>query len=347
MSPARLSFVMGKGGVGRTTIATALAALHASRGERVLLVNSRMDRGTSRRLRKIAEPSERHAARGAAEEAGSRGAPATAAPAPILAPAQSATATPAFETLEVDEREVVDEIVHRLLKLGPMTHAVLRHPAYVSFTEIVPGIRELGLLNRLVEIRENRAHQFDRIVFDAPATGHGLHFLEAPDKASGLLVGRLKSRADAIRSLLRDPEATEVILVVLPEEVPVRETIELAGRLRAQGFPFERVIVNRWMPRVFVDPALTQVLDRLAADPTARDRLSRAIAHRSRIDVEQAVGALELVREERREAERGLQELQSLDAAVTLVPLIPDPVTRLTAVALALDSTKVGREVLQ
>jgi anion-transporting ArsA/GET3 family ATPase len=300
----RIAFVMGKGGVGRTTVATALATDFAESGERVLLIGSRLDREVALRLRRAARSEELPAAR--------------------------------FEMMNVDEREVVNGIMRRLLKLGPMSEAVIRHPAYVSFTDIAPGIRELGLLNLLYERRASTSSPVDRIVFDAPATGHGLHFLEAPDKASRLLVGILKDRVDAIRAMLHDRAQCEVILVVVPQEVPVRETIELASRLRAQGFPLDNIVVNRWMPRVFADPRVAALLDRLAAEAPARATLSKAVAERSRIDVDQAVGALELVRAERVEAEARLSEILALETKVSLVPTLPNPETRLLGVARAL-----------
>lgn len=301
--PARVTFVLGKGGVGRTTVACALAVDWAVKGSRVLLVAPKGGSELADRIREEAA----HASFG-----------------------------DRLDVLQVRERDLVDDAVRRVTRLGPMAEVAFRHPAYESFMEIVPGARELALLNLVHERRSSGGSSYDRIVIDGPATGHGLHFLEAPDKASRLLVGKLKDRADSLRAMLRDPAACEVVLVTLPQEMPVRETLELAERLRAEGFPVDNLVVNRWMPRIFGDPGASALLDRLAADAPARERLGRAIAARSRIDVEPALAAFGVLREERREAEARLADLRRLSVKIALVPVLPDPEGRLPAVAAAL-----------
>lgn len=306
---ARVSFVLGKGGVGRTTVASALAVDFAVRGERTLLIGPKGPRELAERIRDEA----------ARADVGDR-----------------------LDVLQVAERDLVDDAVLRVTKIGPMAQVAFRHPAYESFIEIVPGVRELALLNLVYE--RHVEGRYARIVIDGPATGHGLHFLEAPDKASRLLVGKLKERADRLGALLRDPAKTEIVLVTLPQEIPVRETMDLARRLRDGGFPIDNLVVNRWMPSLFADREASELLDRLAADAPARERLAKAIAARSRIDVAQAVDALRLVRDERREAEARLAEIRRTDAKISVVPLLPDSADRLRKVAGALRRTLSAEE---
>src|SRR5258706_107184 len=72
----------------------------------------------------------------------------------------------------------------------------------------------------------------DVIVVDAPAAGHAVTFLLSP---KGLLdavrVGPVLTQAVEVTEMLADPERTQVMLVTLPEETPVNETVETAETL--------------------------------------------------------------------------------------------------------------------
>jgi anion-transporting ArsA/GET3 family ATPase len=173
-------------------------------------------------------------------------------------------------------------------------------------------------------------------VLDAPATGHGVHFLEAPEKTTNLLVGKLKERALEIKRGLEDPALTEIVIVTVPEEMPVRETLELAAALRRHAFPVDNVVVNRWLPPVFDDPGSAEVLARFASDAAARRALGRAIAHRTRIDAEEWFSAVSLLRREREENLRHLGDLRGIGAKVSLVPYLGEGERRLEAFARAM-----------
>ena len=181
--------------------------------------------------------------------------------------------------------------------------------------EIVPGVREMAVLHELAKLREEGP--YDRIVLDAPATGHGIHFLEAPAKSARILAGPLKSRAEALHAMLQDPGATDVVLVTLAEETPVREAHELAETLRRDGFALDNVVVNKWLPRVFEDDEGRRALASLPpTDPWA--------------------AAMRLVAAQREEGDAHLEELRALDAKLAIVPLIPDSSRRLVKVAEAM-----------
>lgn len=296
-SQGKLTVVLGKGGVGRTTVAAALALERARAGERVLLTSVSDTAELERRL---------------AHEGGPR--------------------PPDLELVELDAAALVDDLVRRALKLGPITEALLRHPGYESFVAIVPGARELAVLDRVHAARGDH----DRVILDGPATGHGLHFLEAPKRAEGLLVGRFKEHVTALREALQDPARTDLVLVTLPEETPVRETNELAAQLRRDGFVVDNVVVNKWLPEVFEDAGARAVLDALNGDPEARNGLQRAVARHSRIDVEDWLRAVNLLRGQHDEHRQHLGELDAGKAKVSVVPLVPRTEGRLEAVATAL-----------
>ncbi|HWG90209.1 MAG TPA: ArsA family ATPase [Candidatus Thermoplasmatota archaeon] len=309
MAGPRLSILLGKGGVGRTTVATALAAGLASQGKRVLLLGAVSNADVEARLR--------NEARGIQLQG-------------------------RLEFREVNSRALVDELARTILAMGPMTDFILKHPAYDSMVGIMPGVHELALLNLLYNLQ--KGNEFDHIILDGPATGHGLHFLEAPEKSSPIMAGKLRERAEAIRAMLQDPAATEMIVVTTAEEMPVRETLELAAAIRRGGFHLEHVVVNRWLPAVLDHPGAARVLRSLAEDEAQRAKLSRSIAHKSRINVDQLVTALTLVKGQRDEALEHRGTLESLQVPLSIVPLIPDPEGRLMKVwdALALKPREVG-----
>ncbi|MHB8604290.1 MAG: ArsA family ATPase [Thermoplasmatota archaeon] len=294
----RISLVLGKGGVGKTTVAAALAARFAAGGDRVLLAS----------LTATAELARRIEREGAGIDTGGR-----------------------LELLEVAPRALVDDLVRRVTRLGPIADMVVASPAYESLVEISPGVREMAIFNRLFEIAARGT--YDRIVLDGPATGHGVNFLEAPKKTAAMLVGALKQRAEAIEAMLRDPGATEVVLVTLPEETPVRETVELAAKLAATGLAIDNIVVNKWFPRVFEDAGPRHVLAALEEDVDTRKRLGRAIAHRSRIDVDEWLAALDVVRGEREESVVHTKTLAALGAKLAIVLYVPGREGRLARVA--------------
>jgi anion-transporting ArsA/GET3 family ATPase len=176
-------------------------------------------------------------------------------------------------------------------------------------------------------------------VLDAPATGHGIHFLEAPAKGARILAGPLKERAEHLGAMLKDPAVTDVVIVTLPEEMPVRETVELARTLQAQGFPLDNVVVNRWLPPVFADEASRRVLETLGGDGAAREAFRRAVEGRAPIEVDAWLRAIQLVAAQRAEAESHLAELRGLGVKLALIPLIPDSSRRLLRVAEAMKQT--------
>ena len=112
----------------------------------------------------------------------------------------------------------------------------------------IPGIRDVLVLGKIKQLE--REEVADLIVVDAPATGHAITFLTS---ASGLVSaargGPLRSQANDVVELLADPSRCRVILVTLPEDMPVSETIESAFTLEDKaGVQLGPVIVNATDP---------------------------------------------------------------------------------------------------
>jgi anion-transporting ArsA/GET3 family ATPase len=100
---------------------------------------------------------------------------------------------------------------------------------------------------------EVREQHYDLVVVDAPATGHIVGQLRAPQAINELVqVGLVRDQTGWLRDILADPRQTGVAIVASPEEMPVTESLELIDRLRADtDVDVAAVIVNRVLPELF------------------------------------------------------------------------------------------------
>jgi len=157
---------------------------------------------------------------------------------------------------------------------------VFENEAMKRLLKVIPGMNELFLLGKAFnmerEKKRNGQPVWDLVVVDAPATGHGVTLLRLPDTVLKVAdAGPMAEEVGAMRALLLDPRRTLVNLVTLPEEMPVRETFELAAQVSgALSIPRGWVVVNGIWPEL-VSEADAGLLDGLAAvlpDDAARAR---------------------------------------------------------------------------
>jgi anion-transporting ArsA/GET3 family ATPase len=100
---------------------------------------------------------------------------------------------------------------------------------------------------------EVRERTYDLVVVDAPASGHIVGQLAAPQAINDLVkVGLIRTQTDWMLDILSDPRQTGLVAVCTPEEMPVNETIELADRVRTETtVALSAVVVNRVLPELF------------------------------------------------------------------------------------------------
>jgi anion-transporting ArsA/GET3 family ATPase len=294
LAPAKLTIVMGKGGVGKTTLSAALALSEASRGKRVGLASLT----GADELREAIE-----VGWGAMPDG--------------------------LDLLPLEPRAIVDEVVAKLLPLPGMLPLLTSHPAYDAVYRIAPGVKELGVLHKLV-VRAEQAG-YARLVVDGLATGHGTHFLETPRKSAHLLTGKLAERARELDAILTDPARVEVLLAATLEEMPVRETVELAAKLRAGAFPVRGVLANRALQRLVRSDAQLKALDHLAQRDVASEVASEIGS--SWLAVQRHARAAAHMDRRAREMQPHAEALRGLGLPMALVPLEPGEQGRLRRIA--------------
>jgi len=130
-------------------------------------------------------------------------------------------------------------------RIGPLAKA------FDFVATAAPGVREILTVGKLCwEVRE--AH-YDIVVVDAPASGHIIGQLAAPQAINDLVkVGLIRGQTDWMLDILSDPRQTGLVAVCTPEEMPVNETLELTTRVREETtVRMSGVIVNRVLPELF------------------------------------------------------------------------------------------------
>jgi anion-transporting ArsA/GET3 family ATPase len=214
-------FVAGKGGVGKSTL-TAVVALAAARcGLRVLAVELE---GRSELPRALGLDGE------------------------LDWDERVAVALPAGGSVTARRIRPDDALVEWLR--GHSLGAIVRRLRSTGALEVVsfaiPGIREVLVLGKLKAVERDGG--FDLIVVDAPATGHAITLLTSPaGLASAARGGPVKRQAEEVAELLADPDRCRVLLVTLPRELAVDETIEAAYEVEDRaGVTLSDVVVNQY-----------------------------------------------------------------------------------------------------
>jgi anion-transporting ArsA/GET3 family ATPase len=243
---SRLVVVAGKGGTGRTTVAAALALALAAAGRRPLAVETGPTDSLARAL--------------GLAEAG-------------YEPRPAAGGT---LTARLTARECLLEYGLMKLKLRPLFRRIFEAPFVRELVNMLPGMEEMLLIGKIGYMvrqaeRLGAKSPIDVVVLDAPPTGQGAGLLTLPSTVlAAAPVGPVAREMAALRNLLVDAGRTSIVLVTLPEELPVDETLQLASELTGRGLPVAAIVVNR---RIDWGPGATerQVLGSfLQSDPAER-----------------------------------------------------------------------------
>jgi len=235
----RLHVVTGKGGVGKTTVAAALAMSLCEGGRRVLLCEVEGRGGIARLFDADTLPyAETRVAR-----------PGRSMPGELYA-------------LPINPGAALEEYLADYLHLGAATRALDRVGALDFVTTVAPGLRDVVLGGKVYEATRRRhpgtrssrhagqapTYAYDAVVLDAPPTGRIARFLGASGEVAGLArKGPIHTQAESIVAMLMS-STTVTHMVTLAEEMPVQEAMDGIVELHAAGIAVGSVIVNARHP---------------------------------------------------------------------------------------------------
>jgi anion-transporting ArsA/GET3 family ATPase len=224
LSKARLHFVTGKGGTGKSTVAAALALTLASGGRKVLLVEVEGRQGIAQ-LFDVPPLPYKELKIATAEHGGQ------------------------VNALAIDIEAAFLEYLDMFYNLGIAGRAMRRIGAIEFATTIAPGLRDVLLTGKIkesvVRVGKDKLPVYDAIVVDAPPTGRIARFLDVTRAVSDLAKGGpVYSQAEGVVKILHSDQ-TAIHLVTLLEALPMQETMEAIDELQGLGLPIGSVIVNR------------------------------------------------------------------------------------------------------
>ena len=256
----RLVFVTGKGGVGKSTVALALALAGVRAGKRTILCEVAAQEHLSHVFHR-----------------GQVG----------------------FHEVELDENlwgisidpdESMREYVLLQLKVRAMRDLLFRSRIFSYLAAATPGLKELVTIGKIWELtlderKARDAHPYDLVVVDAPATGHGVGFLQTPRTFANIArVGPIRQQAETLDAFIRNRKRTGIAVVALPEEMPVNETAALERSLSADvGVTVDRIFCNALYPERF-SAAEAERIEAVAprAGPAAREACHAALTEAGR-----------------------------------------------------------------
>lgn len=217
----KLLFVTGKGGVGKTTIAAGLALLASQQGKRVLLCEVDA-KGTMADVFETGPTS-----------------------------FEEREVSPRLWAMSMDTEASLKEYLRLQLRLPLLARLGPLARTFDFVANAAPGVKEILVVGKLCW--EVRTGSYDVVVVDAPASGHIVGQLAAPEAIKELVkVGPVRGQTGWMLDILGDPGRTGVVIVATPEEMPVTETLQLAERLRNETVvDLAAVVVNRVLPELF------------------------------------------------------------------------------------------------
>jgi anion-transporting ArsA/GET3 family ATPase len=241
----KLIFVTGKGGVGKTSIAAALAWLAASRGLRTLVCE--VD------------------AKGNLADFFETG--------PIGF--EERQIVPDLWAMSMDTEASLKQYLSLQLRLPLVARVGPLAKMFDFVATAAPGVKEIVTVGKLCW--EVKAHHYDIVIVDSSASGHIVGQLAAPQAINQLVQGGLvRQQTGWMLEILDDPAVTGLVVAATPAEMPVSETLELIGRLGAEtNVDLAAVVVNRVLPELFGRDE-EQVFARLAT-ASAKARLEAVL----------------------------------------------------------------------
>ncbi len=233
----RILFVSGKGGVGKSLVAAAIAQEQARAGRKVLLVEIG---DTSYYKDFWGLPAVSHE------------------PIPLKQ---------GFDLALWSGESCLREYVLHYLKLEKLYHLFFENKVMRSLINVAPGLNEIAILGKITSgiRRVGPPLNYDLIVVDSYATGHAMALLQAPKgMMEAIKFGPMGHHSREMEAVVQNPKLTGYIVVTLLEEMPVVETLEFNEQLKREMGVEADVVGNKFIE----EPASLEDLDKMSQQNT-------------------------------------------------------------------------------
>jgi anion-transporting ArsA/GET3 family ATPase len=224
----RLLFVTGKGGVGKSTVSIALGLAAAEHGKRTIVCEVASQENASKVFKK--------------GEVGFH----------------EVRVAENLWAISIDPDEAMREYLLLQLKVRAMRDLLMRSRIFTYLAAATPGLKEMVTIGKVWELtlpdrKVKKASEYDLVIVDAPATGHGVGFLQTPRTFAGIArVGPIHSQAQEMDRFITDHDSTGAVIVSLPEEMPVNETAFLERQLTEEvEIAVDHIFMNAMYPERF------------------------------------------------------------------------------------------------
>jgi anion-transporting ArsA/GET3 family ATPase len=260
--------VTGKGGVGKTTIALALGIAAARAGKRTIVCEVAAQESAARMFG--------HADIGFNE----------------------VEMREKLFAISIDPDASMREYLELQLPVKAMGDLLYRSKIFSYLAAATPGLKEMVTIGKIWELAQKQrktrsARPYDLVIVDAPATGHGIGLMQSPKTFAEIArVGPMATQAATINRTITNPKQAGVVIVALPEEMPVNESASLEAELiDSIGIAVDRLYMNGLYPERFDAGEVETIAGALAAEGgavavalgAAVDESRRAHAHREQL----------------------------------------------------------------
>lgn len=273
----KVLFFGGKGGVGKTTCASAMALASSRAGKRVLLVSTDPAHSTGDIFERRIGPEPIEIA-------------------PALHALEIDAASEAARYVEGVKAHIAEIFGHKILKEASRQ---------IDLAASMPGAEEVALFDRMGGLIRGEDARFDLVIFDTAPTGHTLRLIRMPelmeawiralsrsrramlgveqdDRTDPIMV-TLAERLERLRELrarLMSGRSTAFVLVLIPERLPIEETSRALVQLDEAGVRVGGLVVNRVLPARTTDPYLAA---RVEQERVYLDDIERRFAAHQRV----------------------------------------------------------------